>query len=144
VRYVDSSLERLEVRVTGMTDTRHVLTVNGHSLPLRPTGRSGEYIAGVRYKAWAPSSALHPNIGVHVPLLFDLIDTWNQRSLGGCTYHVAHPAGRNYDTFPVNAYEAESRRLARFSRLSLKAGRAVARTPETSLEFPYSIDLRRH
>ena len=143
VRYVDSSLERLEVKVTGMTDQRHVLTVNGESLPLRPTGRAGEYIAGVRYKAWAPSSALHPNIGIHVPLLFDLIDTWNQRSLAGCTYHVAHPAGRNYETFPVNAYEAESRRLARFSRLALKAGRAVAAPSEPSLEFPYSLDLRR-
>ena len=143
VRYVDSSLERIEVRVTGMVDTRHEVTVNGRALPLQPTERTGEYVAGVRYRAWQPSSALHPTIGVHAPLTFDVVDRWMQRALGGCQYHVAHPGGRNYETFPVNSYEAESRRLARFFAMGHSIGTIEARPPERSLEFPFSIDLRR-
>jgi uncharacterized protein (DUF2126 family) len=147
VRYVDSSLERIELKVTGLNESRYVVTVNGRPLPLQSTGTAGEFVAGVRYRAWQPPSALHPTIGVDAPLTFDLVDTWMQRSVAGCQYHVAHPGGRNYVSFPVNAYEAESRRLARFFRMGHTAGR-LAVPPATvdvagSREFPFTLDLRR-
>ena len=146
-RYVDSSLERLQLRVTGFNDSRYALTCNGQALPLQPLGTEGEYACGVRFKAWNPWSALHPTIQPHGPLVFDVFDTWNGRSVGGCRYHVAHPGGRSYDSFPINAYEAESRRLARFAPMGHTAGRAAAPPAALALpgsrEFPSTLDLRR-
>jgi uncharacterized protein (DUF2126 family) len=142
VRYVDSSVERIEVKVSGLINPRHVLTCNGVPVPLQPTGRTGEFVAGVRYRAWLPPTALHPSIGIDAPLTFDLVDTWMQRSLGGCQYHVTHPGGRSYETFPVNAFEAESRRLARFFTIGHTAGKMVVGKPVRSQEFPFTLDLR--
>ena len=113
-RYVDSSLERIELLVTGINPHRHVISCNKIAVPLQTTGKVGEFVAGIRFKAWNPPSSLHPTIGVHSPLTFDIVDTWNRRSLGGCQYHVIHPGGVNYNHLPINSYEAESRRLSRF------------------------------
>ncbi|MGK2913765.1 MAG: DUF2126 domain-containing protein [Porticoccaceae bacterium] len=164
-RYVDSSVERLQVRVDGLTDSRYVLACNGRRVPLRGTGRHGEYVAGVRYRAWDPPSALHPTIGVHAPLTFDLIDTWNGLAIGGCTYHVSHPGGRSYEAFPVNSLEAESRRVNRYWGFGHSPGplspqphydaireffahatppRPLAPPPEEPPnEYPHTLDLRR-
>ena len=144
VRYVDASVERLELKVSGYVDNRYSIAINGVVPHLQPTGVEGEYVIGVRYRAWSPPSALHPTIGVHAPLSFDLVDNWLSRSMGGCRYHVSHPGGRRYDTFPVNSFEAESRRLARFSRLDHTPGVVSPMTVATEAEFPYTLDLRRH
>ena len=142
VRYVDSSVERLQVLVKGLTGERHMVTCNGVQVPLHPTGTQGEFVAGVRYRAWQPPSCLHPTIAPHAPLIFDLLDTWNDRSLGGCSYSVSHPGGRNYTSFPVNAFEAEARRLARFSKLGHTGGKMVPIVPPKSPDFPFTLDLR--
>ncbi len=167
-RYVDSSVERIQVKVTGMTEGRYVITSNGRRLPMRNTGRKGEYVAGVRYRAWQPPSALHPTIAPHMPLVFDVIDTWNGHSVGGCTYNVAHPGGRSYEDFPVNDFAAETRRITRFwdyghtpgpivrapfvtkpkgTETSFTVNQATQRAmappaEELSNEYPFTLDLR--
>ncbi|MCM8595315.1 DUF2126 domain-containing protein [Accumulibacter sp.] len=163
-RFVDSSVERLQVKLGGLTAGRYALACNGRRVPLRSTGVCGEYVGGVRYRAWQPPSALHPTIGVHSPMVFDLVDLWNGRAVAGCTYHVMHPGGRNYEHFPVNAYEAESRRhtrfnayghtpgsytpppwvdlLSRFHPEGTRLGPMAPPPEELPGECPYTLDLR--
>ncbi|EHQ24519.1 transglutaminase family protein [Mucilaginibacter paludis] len=166
-RFVDSSLERVQVKVSGLTDSRYTFLCNGIKIPLVSTGIQGEYIAGVRYRAWQPPSALHPTIGVDTPLVFDLFDTWTQKSVAACQYHVSHPGGRSYDTYPVNSYEAESRIISRFFDFghsiglveptinqATAGGRFITKMnilPKYTItnevinpDYPYTMDLRRY
>jgi len=165
-RYVDSSLERLQCRISGLTENRHIVTCNGHRVGLIPTGTNGEFVGAVRFKAWDPPSALHPSITAQGPLIFDIVDLHNRKSLGGCVYHVSHPGGLSYETFPVNALEAESRRSARFwqnghtpgtieptsfgsarqssfqPRPAVSGPVVVAKISPPDPEFPHTLDLR--
>jgi uncharacterized protein (DUF2126 family) len=163
-RFVDSSLERVQVKLSGLTDNRYILLCGGIRVPLTATGVKGEFVCGIRYRAWQPPSALHPTIGVDTPLTFDIVDTWNGRSIGGCTYYVSHPGGRSYDTFPINSFEAESRRVSRFGNTSHTQETRYIKTlssvtehyiennrgsfiydtpaPEINNEFPCTLDLR--
>ncbi len=142
VRFVDSSVERMQILVKGLTGERHVVTCNGLRVPMHATGTHGEFVGALRYRAWQPPNCLHPTIPVHTPLTLDLIDTWNDRSLGGCTYHASHPGGRSHESFPVNSYEAEARRLARFSRHGHTGGISKVIEPPHSPDFPFTLDLR--
>lgn len=163
-RFVDSSLERVQVKISGINENRYILLCNGIRVPLTATQTKGEFICGIRYRAWQPPSALHPTIGVDTPLTFDIVDTWNAKSIGGCTYYVSHPGGRSYDVFPINSYEAESRRISRFGNTNhtqetlfvkndlpayghfVKGNRQPfvfdAPVEEINHEFPCTLDLR--
>jgi uncharacterized protein (DUF2126 family)/transglutaminase-like putative cysteine protease len=142
-RYVDSSLERLQVRATGLSSERYAVACNGVRLPLHPTDRGDERVAGVRFRAWQPGRCLHPTIPVQAPLTIDLYDTWTGRAVAGCQYHVVHPGGRSFETFPVNALEAEGRRFARFFAIGHTPGRSAPIQSPPNRDFPMTLDLRR-
>ncbi|MCW2558282.1 MAG: hypothetical protein JWP55_2246 [Mycobacterium sp.] len=149
-RYVDSSVERVQVRLIGADRHRYVVTANGHPIPLLATDSSDVQVGGVRYRAWQPPSALHPTITVDGPLRFELIDAGTGMSRGGCTYHVSHPGGRSYENPPVNAVEAESRRGRRFEATGFTPGqvdmsdiREKQARQSTDVGAPGILDLRR-
>jgi len=142
-RYVDSSLERVQLRVAGSLGDRLKVACNGIEVPLARTDRRDERVAGIRFRAWQPAQCLHPTIPVHAPLIFDLYDSYSNRALGGCTYHVAHPGGRGFDDQPVNDLEAEGRRLSRFVPHGHTAGPSSPRVARTSPDYPLTLDLRR-
>jgi uncharacterized protein (DUF2126 family) len=143
VRYVDSSAERLQARVRNWVAERYVLACNGVALPMSRTDRVGEYVAGVRFKAWRPPNALHPTIPAQTPLVFDVYDRWTGRSLGGMTHHVSHPGGRSYDDFPVNANSAEARRRSRFFPFGHTQGQIEEPRLVIGRDHPRTLDLRR-
>ena len=150
----------MQIKVKDFQDERYLLTCNGVKVPLTSTNVKGEFVGGVRYKAWGPFSALHSTIPVDAPLIFDVVDTWNGRSVGGFTYFVAHPGGLSYDQYPVNGYEAESRRINRFWDFNHTQGeipdRVTQRQKELvaakvfsyqelpiNKEYPHTLDLRK-
>jgi len=169
-RFVDSSIERIELKATGLTGERYAILCNGMRIPMVNTGTKGEFVASLRYRAWQPPSALHPNLGVDTPLVFDIFDLWVGKSVAGCTYHVFHPGGRAYDSFPVNSFEAEGRRVSRFYNENHTQGvytpkeistdikryilekeveidQKIALTPtsiEPDPEYPHTFDLRKY
>ena len=128
--------------MTGLDASRFAVTCNGRKVPLQATGTSGEYVAGVRYRAWQPPSCLHPTIPVHAPLVVDLVDLWQKRSLGGCQYHVGHPGGLNPAVYPINTLEAESRRAGRFLKMGHTGGTITVVNEWPSPDFPCTLDLR--
>ena len=142
-RYVDSSAERVQAKVTGWIDERYVLACNGVGVPLQPTERQGEYVAGIRFKAWQPPSALHPTIKAQAPLVFDVYDRWTGRSLGGLTHEVVHPGGLSDESLPVNANAAEARRRARFFPIGHTPGPMAEPRLAIGKEHPRTLDLRR-
>ena len=145
VRYVDSSVEKIQVKLDNAIEGRHVVTCNGRRVPIHPTGTPGQFVAGVRFRAWQPPEALHPTIGIDAPLTFDILDTWTGRSLGGCVYSVSSPGGRNWVTMPINSNEAEGRRLSRFRAFGHTPGPMfVPPMPPSRTDFPLTLDLRKH
>jgi uncharacterized protein (DUF2126 family) len=143
-RYVDASVERVEVLVDGLIEGRHQVLVNGQILPLVPTGKAAQYVGGVRFRAWAPPHSLHPHLGIHHPLHFDVTDTWAKRSLGACAYHVWHPEGRGYELPPLTRFEASARRAQRFT-VEPAMPWPIHPVPSTAHpDTPYTLDLRRY
>jgi uncharacterized protein (DUF2126 family)/transglutaminase-like putative cysteine protease len=141
-RYVDSSLERVQVKVEGFVEERYRVLCNGYEVPVCPTGTNGQFVGGIRYRAWQPPSCLHPTIGIHSPLHVDIYDTWAERSVAGGTYHVVHPGGRASEVRPVNAVAAESRRLARFEARGHWGAGFTARKAPIHPHFPHTLDMR--
>ncbi|HYO93309.1 MAG TPA: transglutaminase family protein [Polyangiaceae bacterium] len=145
LRHVDSSLERVQLLVRNAVPGRHVVTCRGARAPLHPTGTRGEFVAGVRFRAWQLPSQLHPTIGVHAPIELSLVDSWSGRVLGACVLHVSHPGGLSDEKLPVNAFEAEARRQMLFASFGPTGGRVdVSRMRElANPDYPLTLDLRR-
>jgi uncharacterized protein (DUF2126 family) len=142
-RFVDSSMERVQVLATGLIPERHSVLVNGRRLPLRRAGHAEEYVAGVRFRAWVPPHGLQPHLGIHHPLRFEVLDDWTERSLGACAYHVWHPEGRVFDKPPLTRFEAAARRAQRFTQVGPTRWPVRAEPALAHPDAPYTLDLRR-
>jgi uncharacterized protein (DUF2126 family) len=142
-RSVDSSLERMQLKGTGLTEnSRFVVACNGRRVPFTPTGVPGEAVAGIRYRARRLSAALHPTIPVHTPLVFDLIDTRKNRAVARCTYFAGPPDGSVHTTRPRDAEEARTRRLQRFQVSEPSSDPVITPEEEKNPIFPMTLDLR--
>lgn len=142
VRFVDSSVERVQVKLSTADPARYVVACNRRQVPMSKVDPVGTAIGGIRYKAWQPANGLHPMLPVDAPLTIDIFDTYSGRAISGCTYHVAHPGGRSYETIPINSNEAQARRLARFEPHGHTAGVYSPATTAVHPEFPMTLDLR--
>lgn len=144
-RFVDSSMERLQISIDNFDPERHAVLCNGRRVPMHPTEIAGRYLSGVKYRAWQPPRCLHPTIKTNVPLQFDIVDRMTEYSIGGCRYFASDPSGRAHEIFPINSNEAESRRDARFHSGTMTGGRLVVPDlPPVSApnDFPVTFDMR--
>jgi len=150
-RPVDNSMERIQVMLTGAVGDRpqrealgdrYAVLCNGHRVPMRSTGTAGDYVGGVRFRARSTQTAPHPALAPHAPLVFQVLDTWQQTFLGGAIYHVQPPSGEPDQTLPESFEEARSRLTERF--VPLQRGTFPDTIPPLILhpDTPMTLDLR--
>ncbi len=150
-RPVDNSMERIQVRLIGAIGEppqadrlaqRYQVLCNGVPIPLRSTGRVGEYVAGVRYRARPADPSNSPVFSPQVPLTFEVLDTWQRLHLGGAQYHLSSPTGKTYEDLPTSPTEAQARVAERF--IPFEGGPWRDKRPPLAIhpDSPHTLDLR--